>query len=215
MFRNYLILFLFFTLFSTNGAVAQYPYMANCSVSQPGLGGETPFIINFPNGQGHAFSNALIMGTGIHVDATIEVTIRDINNNPIPFIPSEDIWINSPEGEMNICPGGSWSEQETNSQGMTYFSSPLRAGGFNEGIIGIYVNGNLVTGEGTPLFFPMNSPDINGDNYVNLADVGRFTQIFFTSYDFSADFFPDGVINLADIPTMARGSGSCEPWSPK
>jgi hypothetical protein len=45
---------------------------------------------------------------------------------------------------------------------------------------------------------------------VNLADVGSFSGIFFGAYDFSADFYADGALNLSDVGRLATGvGGSC------
>jgi hypothetical protein len=60
----------------------------------------------------------------------------------------------------------------------------------------------------------VNSPDINGDGIVNLADVGAFAADYVTGYAFRSDFNGDGVLNLIDVAVMAAHFGHGPPCIP-
>ncbi len=47
-----------------------------------------------------------------------------------------------------------------------------------------------------------NSPDINGDLYVNLLDVAAFTRDYYGAYEFRSGLARDAVLNLADVAVM-------------
>ncbi len=51
------------------------------------------------------------------------------------------------------------------------------------------------------------SPDLTGDGYINISDVGLFSENFFGEYHESADLMPDGTLDLADVALLARGLG--------
>ncbi len=53
-----------------------------------------------------------------------------------------------------------------------------------------------------------NSPDMNGDGSVNLADMGMFSTDFYGEYHFRSDFFRDGAINLSDVGQLATSFGA-------
>ena len=74
--------------------------------------------------------------------------------------------------------------------------------------------GGVANGGTLPVHF--NSADITGlggvvDGVVNLSDVSGFAQIYFGTYDFSGDFFFDGLMNLSDVGRLAAGNGSVCP----
>jgi hypothetical protein len=53
----------------------------------------------------------------------------------------------------------------------------------------------------------VNSPDINGDGVVNLADIPLFTAAYFGGYSPCCDFNMDGVLNLLDIGYLSQHYG--------
>lgn len=126
----------------------------------------------------------------------------------MPDFPAEDIWLESDDGGMVPCSGGTNPDANTNTDGLTWWTTPLNAGGYSTSALRVYVNG--ISLPGAPLTLFLNSADINGDRLVNLMDVVLFSQVFFGPYAFRADFYADGVLNIVDVGRMAQGLGrSC------
>lgn len=166
-------------------------------------------LYSLPDGSGHAFSAAFEFGTGGTVDATISLTLHDLFNRPIANFPAEDIWLHSTDNGMTSCSGGATADSDTDAAGMTYWSSPLRAGGNSETLCWVAVNGMDLTDQGgLPLHF--NSADITTDGVVNLTDAAFFASYLGGPWVYAADFNFDGVVNLIDAGFMAQALGiSC------
>lgn len=172
-------------------------------------GPETLTLLVLPDGSGDGFDSASLPNGGTE-NATITLTLLDAGYNPIYQFPREDMWLESRDGGMVPCNGGTIADANTDVNGMTHWTNPVLAGGHSETLTEALVNGShLEMTVGVKLSF--NSPDINGDLVVNLVDVQLFTQDFFSGYDFRSDFFRDGILNLADIPPMARAVGAACP----
>jgi len=169
-------------------------------------------LFNLPDGGGSPFSSAQILGgSGAEVDATIEIIIIDAFGVAIPNFPAEDMWLESTNGGMSSCAGGTIADFNSNAFGFSQWAMPLRAGGFDAGTCEVMVNGVALDCGGLPFNLAFNSADINGDLIVNLVDVGLFSVVFYGAYDFSADFYADGVMNLADVGRLASGVGAACP----
>lgn len=179
----------------------------NCDATMPGAEGIDVVLFVLPDATGSTFSRAQIRDDGTFIDAHIELIVRDGNNDPIPNMPAEDIWLESFDFGMVSCLNGTCPDADTDQGGFTFWEKPLNAGGGSEANLAIMILGNAILS-----FFPMAivSPDMNGDGVVNLADVGIFSSAFHNEYAFEADFFSDGVLNLADVGRLAAGvGGSC------
>jgi hypothetical protein len=172
-------------------------------------GPETLTLLVLPDGSGDGFDNASLP-TGGTEDATITLTLLDGSFDPIYQFPAEDIWLESRDGGMVPCIGGTIADANTDVNGITHWTNPVLAGGYSETLTEALVNGSgLELAVGVKLSF--NSPDINGDLVVNLVDIQLFTQDFFSGYDFRSDFYRDGTLNLADISLMAQAVGAACP----
>jgi hypothetical protein len=96
--------------------------------------------------------------------------------------------------------------------GIYNYAGPVAAGGLSLAGMQMKVQGFFV-----PLVLPLqvNSPDMNADGIVNLADLGLFAGLFTNAvYDFAVDYNLDGVENLADVATFAVHFGhgcACDP----
>ncbi len=171
-------------------------------------GDETLTLFNLPNGNGSTFAEAQLPD-GTYVDATISMTLFDCFGDPIPYYPAEDLWLESLDGGLIPCIAGTIPDENTDENGSTYWLEPLMAGGSSLEFCFAFVPGILVGEIPLPLLF--NSADMNGDGVVNLSDIGMFSEIFFGTYNFSADFFRDGQMNIADVGRMALGVGASCP----
>lgn len=167
------------------------------------LGGSATLLV-VPDGTGAAFGGARRPG-GAVVDATIELTIGG-PCGVIAHFPREDIWLEVLGGGFAPCIGGTIADADTDVNGVTHWSQPLRAGGHSQGPCTIVIMGAPVPGMPT-LDLDFNSPDLNGDRVVSLADVPLFAAAFSGAYAFAADLHADGVVDLADIPVLARSLG--------
>ena len=171
------------------------------------LGGPATLLV-VPDGTGAPFSGARRPG-GAVVDATIELTIGG-PCGVIAHFPREDIWLEALGSGLAPCAGGTSADADTDPNGVTHWSQPLRAGGHSQGPCRILINGAPVPGMPT-LDLHFNSPDLNGDRVVSLADVPLFAAAFGGAYAVAADLHADGVIDLADIPVLARSLGAACP----
>jgi len=171
-------------------------------------GPETAVLFVLPSGDGFVFSSASI-GSGV-VDATITLTVMDAVQRPMPNYPAEDLWLESADGGLVICDGGSIADVSTDEAGQTRWHNPLRAGGFSQTRTIVMISGLAVQG-GMGELVTYNSADINGDLVVNLSDVPIFAADFHSGENpFRSDFRYDGFVNLSDVVLMGQSLGlSC------
>jgi hypothetical protein len=152
-----------------------------------------------PSGRGRTLSS---------LNSVVTVHVLDGNGAPIANFPFQDIWLASAKpGEINLCPGGSSADANTDAAGTTTISGTLRGGGFTEGGLVVALSGAPITGS-PPLAIEVNSPDITGDRIVNLADVGPFAADLRGAFNFRSDLFADGLVNLADVGIFSAELGA-------
>lgn len=174
-------------------------------------------VYNLPNGNGKPLTEARYssgVGNTTVVNATITLTVRDTNQDPIFLYPSEDMWLEGTLGGLKLCPGGSVADFSTNANGVTTFSVPKLAGGQTNPAGGertvVMISGSPMNSD--LLNIQWNSPDINGDLIVNLTDT-----VFYAGdatggvYKFRSDFLYDNRLNLSDTVLYAQGIGAACP----
>jgi len=166
-------------------------------------------LMVIPDGSGSAMTDAKT-DFGGSADATITVEILDQTELPVADFPAEDIWLESDDGGLAPCRGGTIADNPTNAIGRTTISGALRAGGWSLSMTKVFVNGDSNTNPQN-LSLVFNSPDINGDLLVNLSDVQLFAGDFYGSYHFRSDLAFDNVINLSDIVPLSRSLGATCP----
>jgi len=142
------------------------------------------------------------------------ITIRLTGDGiPIPGFPFQDIWLGqvAAPGLVNPCPGGTVADANTDVNGITTFSNPLAAGGWTDESLIFFLAGVPIPDPAPGI--TANSPDLDSDRVVNLADVGQFAIDFFNGYSFRADIGGDldGVLNLLDVATLAIHLGASCP----
>ncbi len=172
--------------------------------------GNTEDLVLFvlPSGIGSSFTEAQKKNDGAVRDASITMIVEDAFGAVVANFPAEDMWLESNDGGMAPCVGGTSADQDTDATGFTQWVNPLNAGGNSEAVCVVFVNGQALNG--VPFTLAFNSADMNGDGSVNLVDVGLFSGAFFGAYDFAADFYADGALNLVDVGRLAQGlGGSC------
>jgi hypothetical protein len=165
-----------------------------------------PSLLVVPDGVGNPFTEAFDEQGNV-VDATITLHLRDSQGMPFFFFPREDLWLETVDGGLVSCIWGLIADDHTDHNGMTQWIEPAIAGGYSEGPVLVFVNGSpLTSNPGLPLRF--NSPDINGDLVVNLADVVIFAGDYFSGYQYRSDLVRDGVLNLSDIALFSLHVGA-------
>ncbi len=169
-------------------------------------GTETLSLTCFPNGNGAPFTEAYL-DDGTLVDATITLHLHDFYDNPVPFYPKEDIWLEATDFGLAMCPGGTCPDTDTDINGITVWTNPLHAGGTSQSLLQVFVNGSPLNNS-PGLNMRTNSPDINGDLAVNLIDLGYFALDLNGPYNYRSDFHFDGAINLPDLGKLAAAFGS-------
>jgi len=189
-------------------AATGVPDLNLSTASRAYTGPETAVMFNLPNGGGSSFNTAATIGGT--VDATITLYLRDLTASPIANYPLEDLWIESADGGMTACLGGTTADSHTDVLGMTTWAAPLQAGGFSQALTVVMVSGSPLT-SGPGLAISYNSADINGDHMVNLTDVQQFASAYFIGRYFRFDFFYDGTLNLSDVAFLGSSIGSSCP----
>lgn len=171
-------------------------------------------LFNVPDGTGTPFTAAFGPG-GSTVDATITMTLYDDYpgwGQPVAHFPYEDMWLESDGGLLVPCVGGTCADANTDLNGVTTWSSPLNVGGRSDpdegASIYLVINGAVPDGDPLVADLRMNSPDLNGDLQVNLADVAPFAQDFYGLYAYRSDFVWDGMVNLSDLAALAQALGA-------
>lgn len=160
-----------------------------------------------PDGNGLSLTEAYAPGGGMIVDATIHIILRDWDFDPVVNYPAEDVWLEGGSSDdFAFCIGGTIASGNTDSQGYTSIVGPLQAGGqIPPGTQpAVLVAGVAIWDTDLPL--TVNSPDVNGDLVVNLADVAAMAGAL-GGYDWRVDFNVDGIVNLADIASFVGSIG--------
>lgn len=173
--------------------------------------GVQPVLYNLPDGSGAPFTQARIVN-GVIVNATITLHLRDGGLNPIVGVPAEDMWLEKEvvagTGNFAPCLGGTLADGPTDQDGVARWARPLRAGGWSTSRTLVVVWGAALA-TNTGLVLRHNSPDLNGDLVVNLADVPLFAADFMSGGNaLRSDLQYDGVVNLSDIPRLSGALGA-------
>jgi len=205
-FRRYFISFAFLLTATPCLGLSGVPSLSYSTAFTAYTGPGVPSLMVLPDGTGNPFTEARDPA-GNTVDVTITLNLMDGAPSPIVNFPHEDLWLESSDGGLVPCLGGTCADENTDGNGMTWWTAPLRAGGYSQSPILVMVNGSaLVSNSG--LLLNTNSPDINGDLAVQLSDVGFFAGDFYSVYNFRSDFNGDGILNLSDVGILAEGFGA-------
>ena len=203
MFRPKILTLVFaFFLVQPSPALTVIPDLSHSEASIAYEGPGIPSLLVVPDGNGNSFTEAHDE-QGNLVDATITLIVKYSTGAVVENYPFEDLWLQTVDDGLIPCIRGTVADQNTDSQGMTQWVRPLRAGGNSLGPVRIFISGMFVIGDpGLPLKF--NSPDANGDLVVNLQDIQILGGDYFTGYNFRCDLNGDGYVNLGDIPIFAQ-----------
>ena len=170
-------------------------------------GSETLTLLVVPDGSGKTFDQAFLPFGGTE-DATVTLFIWDAGGTPIAGFPAEDMWLESLDGGLVPCIGGTIADSNTDAAGSTTWATPLHAGGHSEALVEVLVNGGPLDSSPPGLALSFNSPDINGDLTVDLSDVPLFAEDYFSGYNFRSDFHRDGQLDLKDLVVLAQAYGA-------
>lgn len=176
--------------------------LVSCSLAE----GQSATLLVVPDGSGPSFTAARDPG-GAAVDATIRLVLKDYEGNLIPAFAVEDMWIESLDEGLVCCAGGGRADHNTDANGSTTWTAPLRAGGRSQSVCRVFMNGLPVTGGIEPMVH-FNSPDLDGDLAVTLTDIGLFADVYFGDYSFAGDLYFDGAVDLGDVGVLAGAVGA-------
>lgn len=150
------------------------------------------------------------LGTSLALkNVIVSVTVIDANLAPIAGYPFQDVVLDDAgTNDISLCPGGSVADANTNALGQTTMSGNISGGGWTQSGMQVYLGG--IPLNGLNLDIDVNSPDMNKDRIVNVADVGEFAIDFSGAYAFRSDFIADGTLNIADVGEFAiHNSETC------
>ena len=102
-------------------------WLSSATMEYPG---EASLFVR-PDGQGKTFAEAYGMG-GFEVDATITLELIDFYGDPFPNYPWEDIWLESGDDGLVTCSLGACPDGNTDVNGHTSWTTPIRGGGHSE-----------------------------------------------------------------------------------
>ncbi len=188
-----------------NDPVTGLPDLSYSVIVWNAAAGGPATLLVVPDGSGASFTQAR-RHDGTPVDATIELRLAD-PCGPVPNYSRNDVWLESTGGNFVPCIGGTIADTNADASGLMRWTLPLRAGGSSLEPCVVMINGNQLYTM-TTLDLHFNSPDLNGDRQVLLTDIPPFAAAFYGAYTFAADLHADGVINLTDIPLLARSMGA-------
>ncbi len=134
------------------------------------------------------------------------------NGDPVTTLAATDIWVENPQ--LARCPGQfSQADAGTDAEGATTISGTIFGGlqgdagsGIDCDAAELYVFAmGIVLNYGQPVCVSIDSPDLNGDLTVSIADFGRFAQGFncTTDCDPCHDYNEDGATTVADFGAFA------------
>lgn len=170
-------------------------------------------VYSLPNGNGKPLTQAKAIGSTTPVNATITLTLKDGNGDPIFTYPFEDLWLETSLGNLKHCAGGTVADFSTLANGTTTFTNPILGGKQSDRVNAektiVLVSGSPLAGGGLDILW--NSPDIDGNLIVNLSDTVLYAQNATGAYNYRSDFFFDNVINLSDTVLYAQGIGAVCP----
>lgn len=127
---------------------------------------------------------------------------------PIPGYPAEDAWFVSTDGGIG-CPGGGNPDGPADAEGWLTWTAPVAGGGSLAGAeVQLYLAG-LPFDEILPLTFA--SPDLSGDDAVDLTDIMLFAAALGSSDPSQADLDGDGDVDLTDIVRFVPAIGAVCP----
>ena len=122
-------------------ADAQNGYCCTANTAVPA--GVTPVLYNLPNGSGAPFTQAG-SAAGL-VDATITLTLRTDDCVPIANHTDPDMWLEkvvaAGTGNFVACLSGTTADANTDAEGVTTWTAPLRAGGWSTSGTMVVING--------------------------------------------------------------------------
>ena len=181
-----------------------------CDITEP------VSIMVVPDGSGVDFSEARTID-GQVVDATIRIQLWLGDEygpiGPLPGWSAEDISFRAVDDHTQSCTQGYLitGHGVTDSDGWTEITLAPHGGGWTQGVLEVcFLADPALIEDPDPsvLSIQFNSPDINGDGLVDLADASLFAQDFFSgTAPFRSDFVWDGVLNLSDVVAIAQNLG--------
>jgi hypothetical protein len=190
-------------------ASANVPDLAQSSAVSAYTGTGQALLFNAPNGDGQPFTSAADATTFAVADASVTLTVLDGLMQPIVNFPAEDMWLESQDGGMAFCAGGTTADFNTNANGQTGWFASMQAGGNSQAVTEVMISGAALTSGTLPISY--NSADLDGSGKVDLSDLSDFAFDFYGSYDFRSDFQYDTVIDLLDIVRLSETFGAACP----
>ncbi len=158
-------------------------------------------LFSVPDGSGKSPAACYAFG-GTVVDATITVEVVDAMAEPVRMYPAEDMWLESADGGLIHCIGGTVADGPTDADGRSTWTQPLHAG--CQGIETVVLISGMTLAPRLPMRH--NSADISCDLRVDISDLVLYAQDNM-GYDYRSDFFWDGELDLSDLVLLAVANG--------
>ena len=170
---------------------------------------QAPVLLVVPDGTGPSFEEARLIN-GQTVNRKITLWALDGGGFPIPNMPYAAWSLRWQDGGVAACENGLAATFNTRANGSTDWIAPPHAGGHSQSLVRVYWQASQPLLSNTGMLLSVNSPDINGDISVDIADVADFAADYFGAYAFRSDLAFDGAVNLTDISVLLSKMGrSC------
>jgi hypothetical protein len=158
-------------------------------------------VVVCPAGDGDRLDTAQDCASG-HVNATVTLTVYDINFDFVVGYPAADMWLEA--NGICLCTDGSIADGPTDVNGIATFSGALKAGGCStDGSLNVYINPHGLLNQ-MGMSMDLISPDMTCDLVVNISDFSAFAGAYLGGYAKCADFVCDGVLNVSDLVYFAN-----------
>jgi hypothetical protein len=198
---SFSILLIVLLLFSSSSAFSQIGNLACCKSTITYNSGN---IIVCPAGDGENLSNK---------NCTIHLTVIDYQNNPVPGIPAEDIWLVGGEADWYHCGQPSRTidaDAPTDANGYTTISGTLKGSGCTDQLY-VVVQSCRVDDCVIPGYYALDikvrSPDLDLNGTIDIVDMSIFMSHYYpigNPYDKCSDFNDDGIVDIIDFSIFAE-----------
>ena len=161
-----------------------------------------------------------VLATDGAMDYTIYTIVQDVNGDAVTTLAATDLSL--AHSYMAACPVP-YSQADAGTDGTGYTLFSVNPGMVHAGLTGDAADGvdcnvdtqynvyalGIILNSGNPVCVSSDSPDLNGDAAVTVADFGKYAADFNVGGDACHDYNEDGANSVADFAIFAGFFNNC------